>query len=41
MQAGDCKDFAAWQGAGQDLGSKVLPLPSVAEIIAMAKAILA
>ena len=41
LQARNCKDFAAWQGVGQDIGSTVLPLPSVAEIISMAKAILA
>ena len=40
LRAGVCEDFAAWQGAGQDLGSEVLPLPSVAEVVAMAEAVL-
>lgn len=35
-----CATFAQWQAAGQDRGSKVLPLPSVAEIVALGKAVL-
>jgi hypothetical protein len=36
---GPCKTFAAWQGAGQDKGSQVMPMPGVPEIVAMGKAI--
>ena len=36
---GPCKDFAGWQAAGQDRGSKVLPMLAVADIVAMGKAI--
>jgi hypothetical protein len=37
---GPCKTFADWQAAGQDAESKVLEMPSVAEIVAMGKAVL-
>ena len=36
---GPCKDFTSWQGAGQDRGSKVLPMPAIEDIVAMGKAI--
>jgi len=37
---GPCPDFKAWQSTGQDSGSKVLPLPSVAEVVKMSNAVL-
>ena len=37
---GACASFAAWQAAGQDRGSRVLPMPTVAEIVAMGRAVL-
>ena len=41
FQNGPCTTFAAWQAAGQDRGSQVLPLPSVEEIVQMGRGILA
>mmetsp|Transcript_30133 Transcript_30133/g.90269 ORF Transcript_30133/g.90269 Transcript_30133/m.90269 type:complete len:980 (+) Transcript_30133:3-2942(+) len=38
---GPCSSFAAWQGAGQDRLSQVLPLPSTADMVAMGQAVLA
>jgi hypothetical protein len=35
---GPCKNFSAWQAAGQDKGSQVKPMPTVEEIVAMGKA---
>jgi hypothetical protein len=37
---GPCASFAAWQAAGQDRSSRVLPMPTVGEIIAMGRALL-
>ena len=38
---GPCADFKAWQATGQDAGSKVLPAPSVEDMVAMGRNILA
>lgn len=38
---GPCGSLSAWQAAGQDRGSKVLPMPSIDTIVAMGKAVLA
>jgi hypothetical protein len=36
-----CPNFAAWQGAGQDAGSKgVAGLPTATEVVAMGKVVL-
>jgi hypothetical protein len=35
-----CSGFPAWQAAGQDTGSALLPLPSAEEIVKIAKSVL-
>ena len=38
---GPCKDFQAWQAAGQDVGSKLMPLPTVDQVVTMGQNVLA
>lgn len=35
-----CDNFIEWQAAGQDRGSKILPLPSAEDIVAIGKQVL-
>ena len=37
---GPCASFAAWQAAGQDRESRVLPMPTIVDVVAMGRAVL-